>query len=155
MADVMESSLDVTAATITHTAPLATAPTTPSVASPSIITSPVEFQTTQLSLIPSQPHGALSNPSSASPSQTEILDQVIRIISAEDSLLSDDELLAASLFFTGGSEDAVRAARTFIALGGNQPVQYRFLFHQLEIAALLPGKGKGKAVEDDDQIMVY
>ena len=149
MADVMERSLDVTAATITQTAP-----TAPSVASPSLVTSPVELQTTQLSSIPSQPRGALSNPSSASPSQMEILDQVIRIISAEDSLLSDDQLLAASLFFTSGSEDAVHAACTFIALGGNQPVQYRFLLHQLEIAALLPGKGKGKAVEDDNQIMV-
>ncbi|KAF8221168.1 hypothetical protein L208DRAFT_1329698, partial [Tricholoma matsutake] len=136
MADVMERCLDVTAATITHTAP----------------TTPSALQTTQLSSIPSQPLGSLSNPSSASASPTEILDQVIRIISADASFLSDDELLAASLFFTSASEDAVcvaRAACTFIALGSNQAVQHRFLLHQLEIAALLPGKGKGKAVEDD------
>ena len=152
MADVMERSLDVTAATITHTAPLATAPTTSSAAPPSIVTSPVELQTTQLSSIPPQP---LANSSLASASPMEILDQVIRIISADDSFLSDDELLSASLFFTSGSEDAVRAARTFIALGSNQAVQHRFLLHQLEIAALLPGKGKGKAVEGDDHIMVY
>jgi hypothetical protein len=152
MADMMERSLDVTAATITHTAPLATAPTTSSAAPPSIVTSPVELQTTQLSSIPSQP---LANSSSASASLTEILDQVIRIISADDSFLFDDELLSASLFVTSGSEDAVRAARTFIALGSNQAVQHHFLLHQLEIAALLPGKGKGKAVEDDDHIMVY
>ncbi|KAF8221508.1 hypothetical protein L208DRAFT_1327554 [Tricholoma matsutake] len=148
MADVMERSLNVTAATITHTAP-----TTPSAAPPSIITSPVERQTTQLLLIPSQPLGSLSNPSSASASLTEILDQVIRIISADASFLLDNELLAASLFFTSASEDAVHAACTFIALGSNQAVQHHFLLHQLEIAALLPGKGKGKAVEDDDHIM--
>ena len=126
MANVMERSLDVTAATITHTAPLVTAPTTSSAAPPSIITSSVELQTTQLLLIPSQP---LANPSSASASLTEILNQVIRIISAEDSFLSNDELLSASLFFTSASEDGVHAACTFIALGSNQAVQYCFLLY--------------------------
>jgi hypothetical protein len=131
MADVMERSLDVTAATITHAAPVATASTTiPSVAPPSIVTHP------------------------ASPTQTEILDQVIRTIS-NDTSLSDDELLAASLFFTSASEDAVRAAHTFIALDNNQAVQRRFLHQQLKNAALLPGKGKGKAVDDGDHSMVY
>ena len=153
MADVMERSLDVTS-TIAHAAqqaqqaqpplgpPLATAPTTiPSVAqvseSPSIITSP----------------------SSSSASPTEIIDQVIRIISANDGFLSDDELLAASLFFTSASEEAVRAARTFISLGSNHTVQHRFLCQQLESAALLSGKGKGKAravdLEEGDHSMVY
>jgi hypothetical protein len=137
MADVMERSLDVTAATISHAVPLAaTAPTTiPSVAPPSFITSP----------------------SSTSPTQTKIIDQVIRTISANDSILSDDELLAASIFFTSGSEHAVRAAHTFVALGNNQAVQHRFLCQQLEIAALLPGKGKGRAADDGghSESMVY
>ena len=135
MADVIERSLDVTAAAQATTAPLATTPTTiPSqaVAPPSIvqITSPT-----------------------TSPNMTEILDQVIRTISASDSYLSDDELLAASLFFTSATNDAMRAARTFIALGGNQTVQHRFLRQQLENASLLPGKGKGRAMEDEDHPM--
>jgi hypothetical protein len=133
MADVMERSLDVTAATTTtHAVPLAPAPTpVPSLSPPSIITS------------------------STSTSPAEILDQVIRTISASDSLLSDDELFAASLFFTSASEDVVRVARTFLALGSNRVVQRRFLHQQLEIAGLLPGKGKGKAVDDGDHSMVY
>ena len=67
-----------------------------------------------------------------------------------------DELFAASLFFTNASEDAVCAAHTFIALGDNQSVKYCFLLRQLNIAGLLPGKGKAKATEDgDDLSMVY
>ena len=54
----------------------------------------------------------------------EILDQAIRIISAEDSGLSEDELLSASLFFNSASEDAVHAARTFNTLGSNRVVKY-------------------------------
>ena len=78
----------------------------------------------------------------------EIIDWVIRIMSAEDSLLSDDQLLAALLLFTSRSEDAVHAAHTFMSAckNFNPSVQYRFLHHQLEIAALLLEKGKGKAV---------
>lgn len=76
-----------------------------------------------------------------------------------DDSLSEDELLAASLFFTSASDDAVRAARTFVALGNNKVVQHRFLLYQLNVAALLPGRGKGKAaeaVEDgDDHSMAY
>ena len=65
-------------------------------------------------------------------------------------------MLAASLFFTSASEDAVRAARTFVALSNNQVVQHRFLLRQLDTAALLPGRGKGKAMEDgDDHSMTY
>jgi len=90
-------------------------------------------------------------------SNAEILNQAIRIISADDSFLSEDELLSASLFFTSASEDAIRVARSFIALCNNQVVQYRFLRRQLEIAALLPGRGKAKATdtEDDGNFMVY
>jgi hypothetical protein len=129
MADVIQRSLDVTAAaTSANPTPLATPSTIPSVAPPPIVTSPA--------------------------TETEVLDQVIRTISTNNSL-SDDELLAASLFFTSATEDAVRAARTFIALGGNKVVQDRFLHQQLEMAALLPGKGKGKAVEDGDHSMMY
>ena len=66
-------------------------------------------------------------------------------------------MFAASLFFTSATEEAVRAASTFIALGNNQVVQRRFLHRQLDVAALLPGKGKGKAVnsDDGDDPMVY
>lgn len=163
IADVMERSLDVTAAAnaaATANAAAAanatpvTAPTI-SVAPPSTITSPIEFQTTQLSSTPSQPLGPPSNSSSASVSPADILDQAIRIVSAGDSGLSEDEIFSASLFFTTASDDAIRAARTFVALCNNRVVQHRFLLRQLETAALLPGKGKGKAVEDDDHFMVY
>jgi hypothetical protein len=118
-------------------------PSTTFVAPPSIITS-------LLSSAPSQP---LSAPASS----TEILDQAVRIISANDGSLTEDELFAASLFFTSASEDAVRTAHTFIALGdNNQSVKYRFLLCQLDIAGLLPGKGKAKAAEDgDDTSMLY
>ena len=136
MANVMERTLD------------ASAPTT-SIAPPSIVTSPIDFQPTQLSSAPSQP---LLAPAS----YPEILNQVIRIISAGDCGLTEDELFAASLFFTNASEDAVGAACTFIALGDNQSVKYHFLLCQLDIAGLLPGKGKAKATEDGDNLsMVY
>jgi hypothetical protein len=142
MADVMERSLNATAATVPDPVPLTTAPATiPSVALPATTTPSVDSQPSDTS----QPSG--------SPMKT--LERVIDIISRDDSLLSDDELLAASLFFTKASEDAIRAAHTFLALGNNRPVQHLFLIRQLEIAALLPGKGKGKATEDDDHSMVY
>ena len=142
ISDVMERTLDVT------TGATATPPITP----PSIVMSPIEFQT---SSTPSQPWGLPSNLSSASPSSTPILNQLIRLILADDSGLSEDELLSASLFFTSGSEDAVHAARTFIAPGNNQVVQHCFLLCQLETAALLPGRGKARALDDDDHFMVY
>lgn len=136
----------------TFDAPTVTAapPSTTFVTPPSIVTSPMEFITTPLSSAPSQPL-------SASASSTEILDQAVRIISANDGSLTEDELFAASLFFTSASEDAVRTARTFITLGdNNQSVKYRFLLRQLDTAGLLPGRGKAKAVEDDsDDIMLY
>jgi hypothetical protein len=141
IADVMERTLDATATT----AP----PSVASVAPPSIVVSPIELQT------PINTLSTPSNPLSASASSAEILDQAIRIISADDRGLSEDELFLASLFFTSASEDAVRAARTFIALGNNRAVQHRFLLRQLDTAALLPGRGKAKAVEDDDHFMVY
>ena len=140
IADVMERTLDVTTTA------------TPPIAPPSIVMSPIVFQT---SSTPSQPLGLPSDPSLASPSSTPILDQVVRLISADDSGLSEDELLSASLFFTSGSEDAVRAAHTFIALGNNRVVQHRFLLRQLDTAALLPGRGKARALDDDDHFMVY
>jgi hypothetical protein len=90
-------------------------------------------------------------------SSTEILDQAIRIVSANDGSLTEDELLAASVFFTGASEDAVRTAHTFITLGkNNQSVKYRFLLRQLNTIGHLPGRGKAKAAEDgDDLSMLY
>ena len=154
MADVMERSLDATAAAITTS--LSTAPSTIlSVAPPGppTITPPAA---SQLSPSPSQPLGPSSSSSFlSSTSSTKILELAIDVISADDSLLSDDELLAASLFFTNVSEETVCVAHTFISLGNNRVVQRRFLVRQLEIAALLPGKGKGKAVEDDDHSMEY
>ena len=90
----------------------ATVSTTPMIAlaPPSTVTAPIEFQTTQISPTPSQPLATPSNLSSASPSLTEILDQAIRIISADNSGFSEDEILLASLFFTSVSDDAVHAA---------------------------------------------
>jgi hypothetical protein len=126
IADVMERSLDATAVVVAPPGPTIT-PTTSTVP-PSINTSSVE----------SQP-------------PAEILDEAIRLISTKGSGLSEDELYSASLFFSSGSDSALRTARTFIALGNdNQSVQNRFLRRHLEIAGLLPGKGKGKATEDDD-----
>jgi hypothetical protein len=111
---------------------------------PSIVTSPLDFINHPLSSAPSQPL-------STSASSTEILDQAVKIISANDGSLTEDELFAASLFFTSASEDAIRTARTFISLGdNNQSVKYRFLLRQLDTAGLLPGRGKAKAVEEDD-----
>jgi len=144
MVDMMARTFD--ALTVTTAAP----PSTAFVAPPLIDTSPIEFLTTPLSSAPSQPP-------SAPASSTEILDQAVRIISANDGSLTEDELLAASLFFTDALEEAVRTARTFITLGNkNQSVKYRFLLCQLDIAGLLPGRGKAKAAEDGDDIsMLY
>jgi hypothetical protein len=103
MADVMERSLDATAAAITTSS--STAPSTIlSVAPPGppTITPPAA---SQLSPSPSQPLGPSSSSSFlSSTSSTKILELAIDVISADDSLLSDDELLAASLFFTNISE---------------------------------------------------
>ena len=130
MVDVMERTLDAT--TITTAAPSAImmAPTTSTAPpAPSTLNSSIESP----------------QPLSASASPTEILDQAIRIISGVNGRLTEDQLLSASLFFSSASDDAVRTARTFIALGNNQTVQYRFLLSQLGTS----GKGKAKAVEDD------
>jgi hypothetical protein len=138
LADVMEKTLD-TATTTTTPAP--------SVAIPSSIPPPSESQSSQ---------SLMSGPSSmsASVSPENILSQAIRFISA-DSILTEDELLAASLFFNSASDDAIRAARTFMALSSNQIVQRRFLLSQLETAALLPGRGKARANDNDDPSMMY
>jgi hypothetical protein len=71
-------------------------------------------------------------------SSEAILDQALRVITADEGFLTEDELLAASVFFT--RQDAARAAQTFIALGNNRTVQRRFLLRQLTEAGLLPGK---------------
>lgn len=84
-------------------------------------------------------------------SPREILDHALRL-TIDDGFLSEDELFMASLFFTSASEDAIRAARTFVALGNNKVVQRRFLLSQLNMAALLPGQGKEK---NDDHSMMY
>jgi hypothetical protein len=138
MVDMFARTFDAPA--VTTAAP----PSTTFVASPSIVTSSIDLS-------------APSQPLSASASSIEILDQAIRIVSANDGSLTEDELLAASVFFTGASEDAVHTARTFIALGNNnQSVKYRFLLRQLDTAGHLPGRGKAKAAEDgDDLSMLY
>ena len=143
--DVMERTLDATAVTTTNptTAPITSAPPH------SLNTSPVEFQTAQLSSTPSQTHGPPSNPTSTSTSPAQLLDQAIQLVSADDSSLSEDEIFSASIFFNSATEEAVRAARTVITLSNNRTVQHRFLLRQLDMAALLPGRGKAKAVEDD------
>ena len=134
LADVMEKTLDTTATTIAPT----TAPAT------GAVTPPSDSQTLPF-----------SNQPSASPQA--ILNQAIKVATSIDTL-SEDDLLLASLFFTSATEEAIRAARTFIALDNNPVVQRRFLLHQLNLAApsLLPGlgKGKGKATEDNDS-MIY
>ena len=131
----MEKSLDTTAA-------ITTTSSAPPVAPSSFVAVPqtIELSSTLPQSLP------VSNPSSVL-SSGEILDQAIQIITVDEGFLTEDELLAASMFFT--REDAVHAARTFIALGNNRTVQRRFLLQQLNMAALLPGK------EGDDHSMSY
>ena len=69
-----------------------------------------------------------------------------------DGFLTEDEILAAFLFFTSSSEDVVHITRTFITLGSNQAVQCRFLINQLNAAPLLLEKAKDK---DKDDSMLY
>ena len=76
-------------------------------------------------------------------------------ITTSDDTLNEDQLLAASLLFTSAMESVVHMAHTFIALNNNQVVRRHFLLCQLEAAALLPGKHKGKVVEDGDNSMSY
>lgn len=128
--DVMERTFD--ASTVTTAAPSVMDPMT------SIAPSSINF----------------SQLLSASASSTEILDQAIRIISGINSQLTEDQLLLASLFFTSTSKDAVWAAHTFIALGNNQTVQYRFLLSQLSMSDF-SGGGKAKAVEDGDDHFMF
>ena len=135
LADVMEKSLDVTATSVdTHPAPLHTS-STPS----------------QLEGLPSTLPLA-----STSTSDSEVLDKAFGIIAADKDFLSEDDLLAASLFFSSSSDEVVRTARNFIALSNNPAVQHRFLLHQLDKAGLRMGKGKGKAiVNDNDDFAMY
>ena len=144
LADVMQKTLDASQATATKSTIASAAAPSMTNAIPPIVTPPIESQPTQPS----------SDPSSVSPQG--ILNQAIEVATSDDTL-SEDELFAASLFFTSATEEAVPAASTFIALGNNQVVQRHFLRRQLDVAALLPGKGKGKAVnsEDGDDPMVY
>ena len=81
----------------------------------------------------------------------EILDQVVRIISGVDSLLTMDQLSLASLFFTSALDDAIHATHTFIALGNNHTVQYFFLLSQLSTSL---AKGKSRVVDNEDDFMV-
>jgi len=129
MVDVMEKSLDASQAGLAV----------------SSVVAPSASQTTQPSSIPSQSLGPVAP---AVLSSEEILQQAVTLTMA-DGFLTEDELFAASLFFTSSSEDVVRAARTFITLGNNRAVQRRFLLNQLNMAALLPGRGKNK----DDPMM--
>jgi hypothetical protein len=89
-------------------------------------------------------------------SPQDILNQAIKI-AALDNTLTEDELLAASLFFTRATEEAIRVASGFIAISNSQGVllQRHFLLGQHGVTALLPGKGKGMAVEDVDDPMTY
>ena len=103
----------------------------------------------------SQLPGPQSTLSSSSSSDSEVLDKAIRIITADKDFLSEDDLLAASLFFSNTSNELVRVARTFIALSDRPAIQHRFLLHQLEDAGLHAGKGKGKDntnIDDDDSM---
>ena len=128
LADVMEKSLDVTATsleptTATHTAPLSTS---------HALSIPSQF------------------PGPSSSSDSEVLNEAFGIITADKLFLSEDDLLAASLFFSNTSNEVVRIARNFIALSKTPAVQFKFLLHQLKEAGLCTGKGKGKAIANDD-----
>lgn len=125
MADIMEKSLDAN--------PTTDPATTSSVA-------PV------LQTVPSQsPSISLDSDLSSS---DKVLQQALSFTTT-DGFLTEDELYAASLFFTSPSDKVVRAARTFITLGSNRTVQRRFLLNQLRTAALLPEKDT-----DDNDSMI-
>ena len=100
MVDVMEKMLSSTAIT---TAPAAL-PTTNATDISSTVTSP--SQSTQ----------PLPNPPLAS--LQEVLNQAMKIMTSDDTL-TQDQLLAVSLFFTSAMESAVHTAHTFIALNNN------------------------------------
>jgi len=124
MVDVMEKSLKTGSVALSSVAP---------------------SQIAQLLPIPSPSLGPVA---SASLSPDEILQQAITLTAA-DGFLTEDELVAASIFFTTSSEDVVCAARTFITLANNRAAQHRFLLSQLNTAVLLPGRGKNKDNNDD------
>jgi hypothetical protein len=130
LVDVMEKSLDVTATSVE-------APTTHPAPFPS---------SSYASSIPTQLPSTLSSSSSDS----EILDKALGIVTADKDFLSEDDLLAASLLFSNTSNEVVRIARTFIALSKTPSVQQRFLALQLKKAGLHVGKGKGRAIVNDD-----
>jgi hypothetical protein len=132
LVDVMEKSLDVTATSVEI-------PTT-------------HPSSSHTSSIPTQLPAPSSTLSSTSSSDSEVLDKALAIVTADrdrDSL-SEDDLLAASLLFSNTSIEVVRIARTFIALSKTPSVQHRFLVLQLKKAGLHVGKGKGRAIVDDD-----
>lgn len=127
----MEKSLDATATTTTS----------------------VDSQTAQPPLTFSQPSSMASQTSGpsftpflasafASLSPGEILDQALQIITfnADSSLLSEDELLAASMLFINISADVVRIKQTFIALSNTLAVQHHFILRQLKDNGYLQGK---------------
>jgi hypothetical protein len=138
MVDVMEKSLETGSAAQSSAAQSSAAQSS---ATPS--------QIAQLLPIPSPSLGPVA-PASLSPD--EILQQAITLTAA-DGFLTEDELVAASIFFTTSSEDVVRAARTFVTLANNRAAQRRFLLTQLNTAALLPGRGKNK--DNNDDPMMY
>jgi hypothetical protein len=129
LADVMEKSLDVSATSID---------------SPTTLPTPLPSSHASSST-PSQP-----GPPSTSSSDSEILDKAVGIVTADKDFLSEDDLLAAILFFSNTSNEVVRIARNFIALSNSPAVQHRYLLHQLTDAGLRSGKGKGKATANDD-----
>jgi len=73
-------------------------------------------------------------------SSRENLDHAMKIITIDDSFVAEDELFAASMFFS--MEDAVLPVQTFITLGSNCAVQRRFLIQQLIKVGLLPSPEK-------------
>ena len=134
-ADVMEKSLGVTAT--------------------SIKAQPAPSPFSQMLSMPSQCLGPTSTLSSTSSSDSEILDKAIRIVTADKDFLSEDDLLAASLFFSNTSSDVVCVTRTFIAFSDKPAVQHQFLMCQLEDAGLCTRKEKGKTtMNDDDDFLI-
>ena len=119
LADIIERSLDVTAAA----AAAAVAAPLPSV-------TPSDSQT---------PHSSSYQPQlpvSSSSSSAEDLDTAIKLATGNITL-TEDELFAASVYFTNQTNDTIRTARTFIQLEDNKAVQRRFLLNQLNQAGLL------------------
>ena len=108
LADVMEKSLDVTATSI------------------NVTNQPAPSPSPQALLMPSQLLGPPSTLLSTLLSNSEILNKALRIVTAaaNKDFLSEDDLLAALLFFSNTLNELVHNAQTFITFSDKPAMQH-------------------------------